>query len=240
MQYFKHMTNMRHNLQIKRLIQKYGIEGYGLYNLIIESIVEKLSNDSPYPELQESCDDLAEFYNGNTSRLNEIAAFMINQGLLEVDEISMKITCRKIYKYLEQNQTRSKKIRKLISNYKKSAGLDGVSDMQETVSDMPETEVIEEEKKKKRIRKELCSENPPNLNDVIKYVQEKNITNVDPNYFYEYFTSGNWVDSKGNQVYNWKQKILTWARHSENKPATKPTALSMPEMPYIYDVRKKQ
>ena len=28
--------------------------------------------------------------------------------------------------------------------------------------------------------------------------------------FYDYFTAGEWVDSKGNKVINWKQKFLTW------------------------------
>ena len=30
--------------------------------------------------------------------------------------------------------------------------------------------------------------------------------------FYDYFTTGNWVDSKGNKVRNWKQKFITWEK----------------------------
>ena len=33
---------------------------------------------------------------------------------------------------------------------------------------------------------------------------------MNPEKFYNYFTEGNWVDSKGNKVKNWKQKLLTW------------------------------
>ncbi len=47
MQYFKHQANMRHDIKIKRLINKYGLEGYGLYNLIVESITESLSTAEP-------------------------------------------------------------------------------------------------------------------------------------------------------------------------------------------------
>ena len=35
--------------------------------------------------------------------------------------------------------------------------------------------------------------------------------------FFEYFETGNWIDSKGNKVKNWKQKLLTWNKYQGNK-----------------------
>jgi hypothetical protein len=131
MQYFKHMSNMRNDIKIKRLISKHGLAGYGLYNLILESIVEGITTENPIPDLHETCDDIALFYNGNAAQINEMAAFMLNQGLLEIDEITGRILCRKIYKFLEQSQTRSEDIRNLINTYK-TRGLLPVS---QTVSD---------------------------------------------------------------------------------------------------------
>lgn len=49
----------------------------------------------------------------------------------------------------------------------------------------------------------------PSLEDVKLYIAEKQL-NVDGQQFYDYFTEGGWKDSKGNQVKNWKQKLLTW------------------------------
>jgi len=126
---------MRHDRKIKNLIDKYGIEGYGLYNLVLESITEKLCNEKPDPDLEESCEEMARFYNGDTSKINEIASFMINQGLLELSEITTRIECKKIYKYLEQSQTRSDKIRELIKSYKKDAKK-LIKDVSQTVSDI--------------------------------------------------------------------------------------------------------
>lgn len=120
MQYFKHMSNMRNDLKIRRVINKFGLEGYGLYCLILETVVEGLATDSPVPDIQETCSDIAEFYNGDTTKINEIASFIINQGLIEIDEVSERITCNKIYKYLESSQTRSKAIKELIESYKKT------------------------------------------------------------------------------------------------------------------------
>ena len=57
---------------------------------------------------------------------------------------------------------------------------------------------------------------PPTLEEVKAYVKEKGLP-IDPQYFFDYFTEGDWHDSKGNPVKNWKQKALTWARHSRQE-----------------------
>ena len=161
--YFKHMSNMRHDIKIKRLISKYGIEGYGLYNLILESIVEGISTDSPLPDLQETCEDLAEFYNGNTAKIDEIVRYMVGQGLFEVEEITGKIFCMKIYKFLEQSQTRSAAIRDLISEYKSATKVSDKSDRRE-----------ENKQEKKRIDKdEKKKEYSPETLEISSYYWEK-------------------------------------------------------------------
>lgn len=61
----------------------------------------------------------------------------------------------------------------------------------------------------------------PSLDEIKKYVSDKQL-NVDADKFYNYFTEGNWIDSKGNKVKNWKQKILTWSGYSSNDKKDKP------------------
>jgi hypothetical protein len=60
---------------------------------------------------------------------------------------------------------------------------------------------------------------PPTLQEVQAYCTERK-NNVDPQKFFDYFntpdTQGKtWHDSKGNKVRNWKQKVITWEKHSE-------------------------
>ena len=109
---------MRNDIRIKRLIAKFGIEGYGLYNLVLESVCEGITTDSPLPVLQATCEDIATFYNGNPETINEIAAFMVDQKLIEWDEKKKQFLCPKIYKHFEQSQTKSQEIRALIARYK--------------------------------------------------------------------------------------------------------------------------
>lgn len=62
----------------------------------------------------------------------------------------------------------------------------------------------------------------PSLEEVKAYAKEANL-DVDCDRFYTYFTTPNdagqtWIDSKGNRVKNWKQKLLTWARKEPMRP----------------------
>lgn len=54
----------------------------------------------------------------------------------------------------------------------------------------------------------------PTLEEIETYIAEKQL-NVNAKQFYEYFETGNWVDSKGNKVKSWKQKLLTWNNHTK-------------------------
>lgn len=69
---------------------------------------------------------------------------------------------------------------------------------------------------KNKNRKEENKNKEPSLVDIQKYVEEKGL-DVDAQQFYDYFTEGNWIDSKGNKVKNWKQKLLTWNKYVEHK-----------------------
>lgn len=61
---------------------------------------------------------------------------------------------------------------------------------------------------------------PPTLEDVIEYCKSRN-SSVDPVKFFDYYSAGNWKDSKGNQVKNWKQKIITWEKQTDKAAETK-------------------
>ena len=94
--------------------------------------------------------------------------------------------------------------------------------LQQTANELPtpvqQTANAEKEieKREKSKSKSIRTFVPPTLEQVKEYASEAKL-NVDPEKFYRYFTTPNnkgetWVDSKGNKVKNWKQKMLTWDR----------------------------
>ena len=68
--------------------------------------------------------------------------------------------------------------------------------------------------KKKYIKKSFKA---PTLEEVKDYCLNVRHNKVDYQFFYDYFTEGNWIDSKGNKVKNWKQKIVTWEKRKHRE-----------------------
>ena len=83
---------------------------------------------------------------------------------------------------------------------------------------------IREIKKKK-------SFTPPTLEEVKAYCEERK-NNVDYKYFYDYYSSGNWKDKKGDPVKNWKQRIITWERNNQNKSCNSNPIKEEPKIGY--------
>lgn len=79
--------------------------------------------------------------------------------------------------------------------------------MDTTVSvSVSDTVSVKDEKKTETKLKKFI---PPTLDEVKSYIAEKQLS-VSAEQFFNYFEQGNWIDSKGNKVKNWKQKLLTW------------------------------
>lgn len=116
MKWFKHMTDMAHDVRIKRVIRKYGIEGYGMYCYILERVVCRLDADSTVPDLEETSLDIATEFDMDVARVEEIMLFCIEQGLFEQDEITGRLTAHKVFKYLQSGQTKSAEFRKVIES----------------------------------------------------------------------------------------------------------------------------
>lgn len=57
---------------------------------------------------------------------------------------------------------------------------------------------------------------PPKLDDINAYIAEKGLI-VNGQVFLDYFTTGNWKDSEGKPVKNWKQKLITWNERDRRK-----------------------
>ena len=68
----------------------------------------------------------------------------------------------------------------------------------------------------KEIYKEK-STHTPTLEEIKDYCLNVRHNKVDYKKFYDYFTEGNWIDSKGNKVKNWKQKVITWEKNTTDK-----------------------
>lgn len=75
----------------------------------------------------------------------------------------------------------------------------------------------EKEKEKDDKRKRFT---PPTLEEVQAYCKERK-NNVDAKKFFDYYQEGEWHDSQGKPVRNWKQKLLRWEKDDTQRQTQK-------------------
>lgn len=80
---------------------------------------------------------------------------------------------------------------------------------EENTKDKKEKEITKE--KPHRTRKEFV---PPTYEEVVEYAKSRGREDL-ARKFFDYFDAGEWIDSKGNKVRNWKQKFITWESNNE-------------------------
>ncbi len=80
-------------------------------------------------------------------------------------------------------------------------------------------DVLREEEYKRDRESKLKTKvfHPPTVEEVRKYVAEKGLS-IDPQRFVDYYEAGDWHDSKGKAVKNWKQRAITWDKHNDKSP----------------------
>jgi hypothetical protein len=91
--YFPHFCNARHDRKIKRLRKELGVEGYGIYFMLLETLRDQ--HDLRYP--LEDIDLLAEEFNVSEQK---VRVTICNYQLFEIDE-EQKFFSPKMLLYLE-------------------------------------------------------------------------------------------------------------------------------------------
>jgi hypothetical protein len=95
------------------------------------------------------------------------------------------------------------------------------SDKRVTTNKNDKNDKNDKEVKKKSKKKKAN----PTPKEILDYIRQEKLS-VDPKEFFDYFTTGrdpalHWIDSKGNTVYNWKQKLRTWEKfNNDNRQGT--------------------
>ena len=102
--------------------------------------------------------------------------------------------------------------RKRLKRAQAKALLESSADVHGQSTDSPHIDKDKERDLDNRNKKKISKREsfvPPSLDEVQAYCESRG-NKVDAKQFYDYFTASNWIDSKGNKVKNWKQKVITW------------------------------
>ena len=196
--WFKHDSNAATDAKIKKLLIKYGAEGYAIYFHCLELIVSDISETNITFELEHDSEIIADDLKirgtskqSGQDRVNEIMKYIILLGLFE--ENQGRIYCYKVLKRLDSSMTSNVKMRKLIVNGRNS------HDIVMTNHDI----VMQEEKRRdkkeeKRIKSPAKQDNKIPFKEIIEFLN----TTCKRDYKYTTQKTKDFITARYNEGFN--------------------------------------
>lgn len=126
MQWFKHDTDATIDGKLKKVILRYGPDGYAIYFHCLELIAGNISDSNITFELEHDSEVISDNLKVKShkpdqtdiERVEEIMRFLVSEKLFEYS--SGKITCFKMLKRLDSSMTSNQKMRSIITEAKKN------------------------------------------------------------------------------------------------------------------------
>lgn len=232
MEWFPHANKMRNDRKVKALRARYGLEGYAVYNMILEVLCE--------------ADLLAIKWNEVEIELVSGDLTLVSDKLIEIIEYSCSINllsmangwlfCQKLDEKAENIFLKRKCD---LHSFRKNNGVNlsetpvsatktpdvptsPVVSAAETPQSRVEKSIKEKEiykEKRERGKSDAGRDIPPTLDCVKEFVSEKELTHVDPEEFMNYYSSVDWVVGR-KKMKNWHSAVSGW--NSRNKRDGKP------------------
>ena len=214
--YFPHDSNANSDPKMMMLIEQLGLEGYGIYWVLIEILRDQ--PDFRYPIKLLSA--LARRFNTTSEKMK---AVVLGYGLFKVDEHDF---------FLSESLTRrmsivNEKREKLSEAGRLGNEIRWRNKQLSPPDNHPITEPSQPNRNKRKEKESKLKESkekervfsPPSLSEVEAYFLEKGYTREAAKKAYDYYDVNNWVDGKDNKVKNWKQKMIrVWFRDENKQP----------------------
>ena len=222
--YFPHFSNARNDRKILRIRKELGIEGYGIYFMLLEVLREQSEFKYPLDDL----DLLADSFNTSEQKVRTVICnyklfdiddeFFFSPKMLEYLQPYFKMKAQRIEAAAKSVEAR--KIKKLQdkSNDRQN---DQSNDRQTTVKQSKVNESKVKERKEKEVKeKEIATSfKKPTTQEVETHISEMGY-NVDAKRFVNFYEAKGWMIGK-NKMKNWKAAVSTWNKNSAPKSKTK-------------------
>jgi len=116
MKWIKHHADAHEDAKLRKVMIRYGAEGYAVYWYCLELIAGKVSAEDLTFELEHDAELIAHSLRIDSARVQEIMGFMVGLGLFEESE--GRITCLKIARHLDERFARSDALKAIIREAK--------------------------------------------------------------------------------------------------------------------------
>jgi hypothetical protein len=220
--YFPHFCNARHDRKIKRVIKELGVEGYGIFFMLLEVLRDQ--TDFKFP--MEDMDLLADEFGTSEQKVRVV---ICNYQLFEFDD-EKKFFSPKMLMYLQPyfSMKEQRRIAGIASGIKRKELANGRSTDGER-NRTKESKVKESKEKESKVKESKEKESkfiPPTSDEIESFATEKGYK-LDGNKIlnhYDYDRTGVWIKSNNKPVLNWKQTLENnWFKDEYKLQTTKPT-----------------
>ena len=203
MKYFLHDTSSFDDEKVTELYLKFGYEGLGLFYTILEKLGKQ---EKPVKT------NILKAQLKVGKRLNKCWNFMEEIGIISSN--NGETFNKQLLNFSEMYLIKKEKTREKVAEWRKNQIDKENVTSYVPICNSPKVNISKVNISKVRKKKEFV---PPVISDVISYFEENGYTKDSGRKAYQYYNTANWHDSKGNQVKNWKQKMISVWFKDENK-----------------------
>lgn len=203
--YFPHDSNAKDDPKCVLLIEQLGMEGYGIYWMLIETLREQ--PDYTYPVA--NIPALGRRYNTTTEKVETVVC---NYGLFTVkdDKIFFSDSLNRRMQVLEEKRAKRSEAGRLgnAARWKTSqTDRNAITMRSQFIASKVKKSKEKESIGKESMRGKRKPFSPPTPSEVESFFTENGYTAEAARRAFDYYTDANWHDAEGKPVLNWKQKM---------------------------------
>lgn len=210
--YFPHDSNAKDDPKCILLIEQLGLEGYGIYWVLIETLRDQPNYSYPLALLPA----LARRFNTTAEKMKTV---VMNYNLFHISEDQLFFS-DSLIKRMQLHEDR--KLKRSLAGKKGNEikwkehhiAIANGSQCDRNASQGKEKKGKEKKGEDNKIKEKKI---PPTLDEVKSYFKEKGYEEKIAIKFFESYSVANWTDSKGAEILNWKQKAINVWFKDENK-----------------------
>ena len=201
--YFPHDSNAKDDPKCVLLIEQLGLEGYGIYWMLIETLRDQPEYKYPVALLPA----LARRYNTTPEKVRTVVG---NYGLFVVEGDTVFFSQSLVNRMIPLEEKRLKRSeagkRGNAVRWGVAIGSQCDNNAIATQSQVKESKVEENI----NIRKKATAFIPPALSELSEYINS-NSYSVDPCQFLDHYTANGWMVGK-NKMKDWRAAVRNWSR----------------------------
>ena len=203
--YFPHDSNAKDDPKCVLLIEQLGMEGYGIYWMLIETLREQ--PDYTYPVA--NIPALGRRYNTTAEKVKTVVC---NYGLFTVkdDKIFFSDSLNRRMLVFEEKRAKRSEAGRLgnAARWKTSqTDRNAITMRSQFIASKVKKSKEKESIGKESMRGKRKLFSPPTPSEVESFFTENGYTAEAARRAFDYYTDANWHDAEGKPVLNWKQKM---------------------------------